>query len=101
LLKNTGCWPRPVTLLLPKHSGIGRRSVVIWRHDERVNQLLRGDTLCSDATSTTVFGRVIIRPLRPAALQSLQDEVEREASMIVLAMSAKAAQIGNPPISLL
>jgi cytochrome P450 len=51
--------------------------------NDDMNQLLRGNTLCSDGDTHNRLRRVIIRPLTPAALRSLQDGVEREAQAVV------------------
>jgi cytochrome P450 len=57
--------------------------------NEDVNQLLRGGTLCSDGDAHNRLRRVVIRPLTPAALMSLQEEVEREAGAVVERLCAK------------
>jgi cytochrome P450 len=54
-----------------------------------MNQLLRGNTLCSDGAAHDRLRRVVIRPLTPAALRSLQEEVEREAATVVDRLCAK------------
>jgi cytochrome P450 len=51
--------------------------------NEDMNQLLRGNTLCSDGDAHNRLRRVVIRPLTPVALKSLKDEVEREAEAVV------------------
>jgi cytochrome P450 len=51
--------------------------------NDDMNQLLRGNTLCSDGDAHSRLRRVVIRPVTPAALKSLKEEVEREAETIV------------------
>jgi cytochrome P450 len=57
--------------------------------NDDMNQLLRGNTLCSDGVAHNRLRRVVIRPLTPAALRSLQEEVEREAATVVDRLCAK------------
>src|SRR5262249_60858695 len=57
--------------------------------NDDMNQVLRGDTLCSDGDAHNRLRRVVIRPLTPAALKSLEDEVEREAEGVVERLCAK------------
>jgi cytochrome P450 len=57
--------------------------------NEDMNQLLRGNTLCSDGDAHNRLRRVVNRPLTPAALMSLQEEVEREAGAVVERLCAK------------
>jgi cytochrome P450 len=51
--------------------------------NDDMNQVLRGNTLCSDGDAHNRLRRVVIRPVTPVALKSLQDEVEREAEGVV------------------
>src|SRR3979409_2151547 len=52
--------------------------------NDDMNQILRGNTLCSDGAATHPrLRRVVIRPITPAALASLTEEVEREAEAVV------------------
>ena len=51
--------------------------------NDDMNKLLRGNTLCSDGDAHSRLRRVVIRPVTPVALRSLQEEVEREAEAIV------------------
>ena len=51
--------------------------------NDDMNRLLRGNTLCSDGDAHSRLRRVVIRPVTPAALKSLKEEVEREAETIV------------------
>jgi cytochrome P450 len=57
--------------------------------NEDMNQLLRGNTLCSDGDAHNRLRRVVIRPLTPVALKSLKDEVEREAEAVVDRLCAR------------
>jgi len=57
--------------------------------NDDMNKLLRGNTLCSDGDAHNRLRRVVIRPVTPVALRSLQDEVEREAEAIVDRLYAK------------
>lgn len=51
--------------------------------NDEMNQVLRGNTLCSDGDFHNMLRKVVIKPLTPAALKSLQDEVDLEAERIV------------------
>jgi cytochrome P450 len=57
--------------------------------NDDMNQVLRGNTLCSDGNAHNQLRRVVIRPLTPAALKSLEAEVEREAEALVDRLCAK------------
>ena len=57
-------------------------SLGVMMNDD-MNQVLRGNTLCSDGDAHHRLRRVVIRPLTPMALQSLKEELEREAEAIV------------------
>ena len=57
-------------------------SLGVMMNDD-MNQVLRGNTLCSDGDAHHRLRRVVIRPLTPVALQSLKEDVEREAEAIV------------------
>ena len=57
--------------------------------NDDMNKLLRGNTLCSDGDAHNRLRRVVIRPVTPVALRSLQEEVEREAEAIVDRLYAK------------
>jgi cytochrome P450 len=57
--------------------------------NDDMNQLLRGNTLCSDGDAHSRLRRVVIRPLTAARLMSLQEEVEREAEAVVDRLCAK------------
>ena len=51
--------------------------------NDEMNQVLRGNTLCSDGEAHNRLRRVVMRPIMPAALTSLKEEVEREAEAVV------------------
>jgi len=57
--------------------------------NDDMNPVLRGNTLCSDGAAHHRLRRVVIRPLTPVALKSLQDEVEREAEVLVDRLCAR------------
>jgi cytochrome P450 len=57
--------------------------------NDDMNNVLRGNTLCSDGDAHKRLRRVVIRPLTPAALRSLQEEVEREAVSVVERLCTK------------
>jgi cytochrome P450 len=57
--------------------------------NDDMNQVLRGNTLCSDGDAHKQLRRVVIRPVTPAALGSLQEEVEREAEAVVDRLRAR------------
>ncbi|MCC8953514.1 cytochrome P450 [Bradyrhizobium sp. Pear77] len=57
--------------------------------NDDMNQLLRGNTLCSDGDAHSRLRRVVMRPVTPAALKSLKEEVEREAEAVVNRLCAK------------
>jgi cytochrome P450 len=59
-----------------------RSSFGVMMNDD-MNHLLRGNTLCSDGDAHNRLRRVVMRPLTPGALMSLQEEVEHEAEAIV------------------
>ena len=51
--------------------------------NEPMNQVLRGNTLCSDGADHDALRRVVIKPLRPQALSELTEQVSREAGELV------------------
>jgi cytochrome P450 len=57
--------------------------------NDDMNQLLRGNTLCSDGDAHHRLRRVVMRPITPAALISLSEELEREAEAIVDRLRAR------------
>src|SRR5258707_12844015 len=65
-----------------------RSSFGVMMNDD-MNQLLRGNTLGSDGDAHPRLRRVVIRPLTPAALRSLSEELEQEAEAIVDRLCAR------------
>jgi cytochrome P450 len=57
--------------------------------NDDMNQVLRGNTLCSDGDAHNRLRRVVMRPLTPVALKSLEAEVEREAEALVDRLCAR------------
>jgi cytochrome P450 len=51
--------------------------------NDPMNQVLRGNTLCSDGADHDALRRVVIKPLRPQALTELTEEISREADKLV------------------
>jgi len=50
--------------------------------NDEMNQVLRGNTLCSDGPDHDALRRVVIRPLRPTSLKELTDDITQEAVKI-------------------
>jgi cytochrome P450 len=67
--------------------------------NDDMNQIFRGNTLCSDGDAHHRLRRVVIRPITPAALTSLTEEVEREAEAVSTGCAARDdfAQPGSSP----
>ena len=59
--------------------------------NDEMNQVLRGNTLCSDGAAHDKLRKVVIKPVTPAALKSLQDEITREAETIVQRLCSKGS----------
>src|SRR6516165_11276749 len=57
--------------------------------NDEMNRVLRGNTLCSDGDAHNRLRCVVIRPVTPAALKSLEDEIEREAEAVVDRLCAR------------
>jgi cytochrome P450 len=51
--------------------------------NDPMNQVLRGNTLCSDGADHDALRRVVIKPLRPQAVTELTAEISREADELV------------------
>jgi cytochrome P450 len=51
--------------------------------NDEMNQVLRGNTLCSDGADHDALRRVLIKPLRPRELTDLTDDFAREAERVV------------------
>ena len=54
-----------------------------------MNQVLRGNTLCSDGADHQRLRRIIAKPLAPAALNSLKAEITTKAEQLVDRLVAK------------
>jgi cytochrome P450 len=54
-----------------------------------VNQVLRGNTLCSDGAEHQRLRRITARPLTPAALSALTSDITTKAEAIVERLVAK------------
>src|SRR5579859_7062716 len=50
--------------------------------NDDMNQVLRGNTLCSDSDVHKRLRRVVIRPVTPVALRSLEGEVEQVGAVL-------------------
>lgn len=57
-------------------------SLGVMMNDD-MNQVLRGNTLCSDGENHSRLRRIVMKPLNPAALRSLQERVTAEADELV------------------
>src|ERR1700730_9912638 len=57
--------------------------------NDDMNQVLRGNTLCSDGDAHNRLRRVVMRPVTAVAIKSLEDEVAREAEGIVGRLCAR------------
>jgi cytochrome P450 len=51
--------------------------------NDHMNQVLRGNTLCSDGEQHSRLRRIIMKPLTPSGLKSLQDRVTVEADELI------------------
>jgi cytochrome P450 len=51
--------------------------------NEDMNQVLRGNTLCSDGADHDALRRVVIKPLRPRELSTITGDITREAERVV------------------
>src|SRR5215469_7703277 len=68
--------------------------------NEGMNQVLRGNTLCSDGEDHRRLRRIIAKPLTPTALNSLKVEITEKAEELVDRLVAKevsAPQRSLPP----
>jgi cytochrome P450 len=57
--------------------------------NDEMNQVLRGNTLCSGGAAHDKLRKVVIKPVTPTALKSLQEEVTQEAESVVSRLFAK------------
>src|ERR1700704_697317 len=67
--------------------------------NDDMNQLLRGNTLCSDGDAHYRLRRVVMRPVTPAALRSLSEELEQEAEAIVDRLCARGRFCGTREVA--
>src|SRR5258708_23975758 len=67
--------------------------------NDDMNQLLRGNTLCSDGDAHSRLRRVVMRPLTPTALRSLQEEGERDAEALFDRLGAKGRFCATPDLA--
>src|SRR3981189_587957 len=72
----------------PRDWGGSASACGVMMNDD-MNQIFRGNTLCSDGDAHHRLRRVVIRPITPAALTSLTEEVEREAEAVVERLCGK------------
>jgi cytochrome P450 len=72
--------------------GSVRRALTDWESfpsrngvmmNDQMNQVLRGNTLCSDGADHDVLRNVLVRPLTPRALRSARREITPEADHVV------------------
>jgi cytochrome P450 len=59
--------------------------------NENMNQVLRGNTLCSDGADHRRLRRIIAKPLTPTALNSLKAEITEKAEELVDRLVAKGS----------
>jgi cytochrome P450 len=57
--------------------------------NDDMNQVLRGNTLCSDGDAHNRLRRVVMRPVTAVAIKSLEDEVAREAEGVADRLCAR------------
>lgn len=57
--------------------------------NDAMNQVLRGNTLCSDGADHQRLRRLVAKPLTPAALNSLKSEITTKAEQLVDRLVAK------------
>lgn len=59
--------------------------------NDDMNEVLRGNTLCSDGGQHDALRQVVIRPLRPLALKKLREDITREADELVERLVARGS----------
>ena len=59
--------------------------------NDRMNQVLRGNTLCSDGAEHDALRDVLRRPLTPRALRPVRDEITAEAEHVVEKLVAQGS----------
>jgi len=57
--------------------------------NEDMNQVLRGNTLCSDGAHHDSLRKIVMKPLLPAQLKSLRGEIEDESRKLVKSLIAR------------
>ncbi|HSS23071.1 MAG TPA: cytochrome P450 [Mycobacterium sp.] len=57
--------------------------------NDRMNQVLRGNTLCSDGAYHDALRDVLVRPLTPGALRAVRQEITAEAEDVVQKLVAR------------
>jgi cytochrome P450 len=69
-----------------------RRALLDWESfpsrngvmmNDKMNRVLRGNTLCSDGADHNALRSVLVRPLKPGALRPLRDEITAQAEDVV------------------
>jgi cytochrome P450 len=71
--------------LVDGESFVSRNGVMM---NDRMNQVLRGNTLCSDGAEHDALRRLLGRPLTPRALRPMRDEITAEAESVVTKLVA-------------
>jgi cytochrome P450 len=75
-----------------------RRALLDWESfpsrngvmmNDKMNRVLRGNTLCSDGAEHNALRSVLVRPLKPGALRPLRDEITAQAEDVVEKLVAK------------
>jgi cytochrome P450 len=59
--------------------------------NDRMNQVLRGNTLCSDGPDHHALREVLRRPLTPRALRPVRDEITAEAEHVVATLVGRGS----------
>jgi cytochrome P450 len=59
--------------------------------NDRMNQVLRGNTLCSDGPDHHALREVLRRPLTPRALRPVRDEITAEAERVVATLVGRGS----------
>jgi cytochrome P450 len=59
--------------------------------NDRMNKVLRGNTLCSDGADHDALRRVLARPLTPRALRPVREAVTAEADSVVTKLVARGS----------
>jgi cytochrome P450 len=59
--------------------------------NDQMNQVLRGNTLCSDGADHDALRNVLVRPLTPRALRPVREEITAEAEHVVERLVAQGS----------